>query len=161
MKNIQEKAKWNPIFRINKFASQSDYEAGKLLEEVIIEGNKLTNAGINNIWTLVAGTGGEQFGTDANLIVGTGTGDETASDTESTFTNGVKKPMSDGYPTYGTSQKVTYKAVFDGTSANQAWNEFGVLSKSSGGILLNRKVSAQGTKTAGQVWELELEIELQ
>ena len=69
--------------------------------------------------------------------------------------------MVDGYPTYGTSQKVTYKAVFDGTSANQAWNEFGVLSKSSGGILLNRKVSTQGTKTAGQVWELELEIELQ
>lgn len=160
MKKLQEKIKWNPVFKIRKFASKSDYEAGKLLEEVIIEGNKLTNAGINNIWTLVAGTGGEQFGTDANLIVGTGTGDETAEDTESTFTNGVKKAMADGYPTYGTSQKVTYKSVYDGDSANQAWNEFGVLSKASGGILLNRKKSTQGTKTSGQVWELQLEITL-
>ena len=161
MKNIQEKAKWNPVFRINKFASQSDYEAGKLLESVVFEGNKLTNAGINEMWTLIAGTGGEQFGSLSNLIVGTGAGSESVTDTESTFTSGVKKPMADGYPTYGTSQKVTYKAVFDGTSANQAWNEFGVLSKASGGILLNRKVSTQGTKAAGQVWELELEIELQ
>jgi len=160
MKNIQEKAKWNPVFRINKFASQSDYEAGKLLESVIFEGNKLTNAGINEMWTLIAGTGGEQFGSVANLIVGTGTGSESATDTESTFTNGVKKPMADGYPTYGTSQKVTYKSVYDGDSANQAWNEFGVLSRASGGILLNRKKSTQGTKTAGQVWELQLEITL-
>ena len=160
MKNLKEKIKWNPVFTLNKFASKEDYEKGIILETSIIKGNLLTNAGINEMWTLIAGTGGEQFAALANLIVGTGSGAEAATDVEGTFTNGVKESMDSGYPTYGTSQKVTYKSVFDGDTANQEWNEFGVLSKASGGVLLNRKVSAQGTKVLGQIWELELEITL-
>lgn len=160
MNTVQERGIWKPVWKITKYASQSDKQNNNILEEVVIDGNLLTKAGINEIWTLVSGSGGEQFGELSNLIVGTGSGAATDEDAEVTFTNGVKEAMESGYPTYGTSQKVTFKASYDGDTANQAWNEFGVLSKESSGILLNRKVSSQGTKTLGQVWELELEISL-
>lgn len=158
MRKIKDKANWKPKFRINRFNSEKDYKAGKLASTSEFDGNKLTNAGINELWTLIAGTGGTKFDTGAYLIVGTGSGAENASDVEGTFTAGVKVKVETGYPTYGTNQKVTYKAVFNGSVANQAWNEFGVLNKQSSGVLLNRKVSNQGTKISGQVWELELEI---
>lgn len=157
IEKIFEKATWT----IRKFANDEEYKNDKPYEISTIDGNILVNEGINEIWKLICGTGGTQFSTsNANLIVGTGTGDESATDTEATFTNGVKKGMDGGFPTYGTNQKATWKATFDGTSANQAWNEFGVLNAASGGKLLNRKKSAQGTKVAGQVWELSIEITL-
>jgi len=32
--------------------------------------------------------------------------------------------MMTGYPTYGSSQQAVFKAEFDGTTANQSWQEF-------------------------------------
>lgn len=154
---VFEKAEW----LIRKFADEKAYKDNNSYEEVKIDGNALVNEGINDVWKLICGTGGTQFSNaDANLIVGTGSGAEAAGDTEATFTSGVKKGMEAGFPTYGTSQKATWKSSYGSGDANQAWNEFGVLNAASSGDLLNRKVSAQGTKTVGQVWELSLEITL-
>mgnify|MGYP001222876014 CR=1 FL=1 len=157
LEEVFEKATWT----IRKFANDEDYKNNKPYEVSKIDGNILVNEGINEVFKLICGTGGAQFSSaNANLIVGTGTGDEAATDTEATFTNGVKKGMDSGFPTYGTNQKATWKATYDGSSANQAWNEFGVLNAASSGKLLNRKVSSQGTKTSGQVWEISIEISL-
>lgn len=68
--------------------------------------------------------------------------------------------MDTGYPTYGASQKITFRATFNGSEANYAWNEFSVDNGSTPAKNLNRKVSAQGTKTSGQVWQITLEISL-
>jgi hypothetical protein len=67
--------------------------------------------------------------------------------------------MDSGYPSVS-GQTVTFQATFQSTEANWAWNEFGVANSSAGTVLLNRKVSAQGTKLAGQIWTLILTITL-
>jgi len=148
---------------ITKYASEKDYKNRNPFEIVDFEGNILVNEGINYLLTIIATdskTGTPWSNANAYLIVGTGTTAASASDTQATFTNGVVKPMDAGYPTYGTNQTVTWKATFGANDANQAWNEFGVLNAATGGKLLNRKVSAQGTKISGQVWELTLSITL-
>lgn len=53
------------------------------------------------------------------------------------------------------AQTATWRAVFDGDTANYAWNEFTV---DNGTTSLNRKVDNQGTKGVGQIWTLELKI---
>lgn len=169
LEKMIEKAAW----KIGRWASEADQKAKKIYskKEAIklfgvpqftkIEGNCLCNEGINELWKLVAGTGAVKYDNgNAYLIVGTGSGAAAAGDTEATFTAGVKKAMMATYPTYGTSQKATWKSSYGSGDANQAWNEFGTLNASTSGKLLNRKVSAQGTKASGQTWELTLEITL-
>ena len=146
---VGHKTKW----RIDKYASDADFAAGKKYESVEIDGNCLCNEGINEILTIIgsASSGKKYDNTNAYLIVGTGSGAATASDNEATFTSGVKKAMESGYPTYGTSQKITFSSSYGSSDANQVWKEFGVLNASSSGKLLNRKVSDQGTKTSGLI----------
>lgn len=160
--NIQEKFQENAIWKITKYSDAEAKAKGESYDEVEIDGNTLVNEGINELLTILgsSGSGTKYDNSNAYLITGTGSGAATASDTEATFTAGVKEGMEGGYPTYGTSQKITWKASYDGDTANQDWKEFGVLNGSSSGDLLNRKVSDQGTKTAGQVWDLELQITL-
>lgn len=154
---IGHKTRWT----IEKFSSDEDFAAGKSYDKVNIDGNCLCNEGINEINKLIAGTGGAQYSNAlANLVVGTGSGAAAATDTEATFTAPVKKTMDTSFPTYGTSQKITWQSTYASGDANQAWGEFGVLNAASSGKLLNRKVSAQGTKVSGQTWVLTLEITL-
>lgn len=161
------------VWKIRRFKNDADFKAGKVYSKqeakrlfgadqfTQIDGNVLCNEGINELWELVcAATATRYDNTNANLIVGTGSGGATAGDTEATFTAGVKKVMDGGYPTYGTSQKAVWRATYVSGDANQAWNEFGTLNAASSGLLLNRKVSAEGTKVVGQTWELTLEITL-
>lgn len=160
-KTIKEKVRLKRRWIIEKFASQADFEAHNSYEKNIVNHNILVNEGINEVWTILCSAGGTDFdNTNAYLITGTGVGAAAAGDTEATFTAGVAKAMEAGYPTYGTSQKATWRSVFAAGDANQAWAEFGVMNASTGGKLLNRLVSAQGTKIAGQVWQLTFEISL-
>ena len=145
---LGHKTKWT----ITKYASDKDFSAGKSYEKVDIDGNLLVNEGINYLLTIIgtdAKTGTPWSNANANLIVGTGSGAAAAADVEGTFTAGVKVGMDTSFPTYGTSQKITWQGTFTGLVANQAWNEFGVLNAGSSGKLLNRKVSSQGTKNSG------------
>jgi hypothetical protein len=52
----------------------------------------------------------------------------------------------------------TNKSSFGGAQANWDWEEFITANAASGPTALNRKVSAQGTKTVGQVWVLTEEV---
>jgi hypothetical protein len=161
-KLLKEKGKLSKKWTIERFASQKDFEKGKSYSKSVVNHNCLANEGINELWTIVcsAANGDKYDNTNANLIVGTGSGAATATDTEATFTAGVKQTMDGGYPTYGTDQKATWRATYAAGEANQVWQEFGVLNAASGGDLLNRLVSNQGTKTVGQVWQLTFEITL-
>lgn len=47
---------------------------------------------------------------------------------------------------------MTFVAVFGSAEANFAWLEMGIFNHASAGIMLCRKVIAQGTKASGQVW---------
>lgn len=173
MKNLTERIQEHAVWYVRRWKNKADRLAGKkysreesialfgVEQDSVIDGNALTNQGINEAWTILCSAGGNAWdNTNAVLIVGTGSGAAAAGDTEATFTAGVKKAMDGGYPTFGTSQKATWRATYEAADANQAWNEFGVLNNVAAGDLLNRKVSAQGTKVVDQVWELSLEITL-
>jgi hypothetical protein len=49
---------------------------------------------------------------------------------------------------------ITAVTTYTGGQANYAWQEFGLFNNSTGGTMMQRVVSAQGTKTAGQSWQL-------
>lgn len=154
LENFKEKAVW----KINKFD-----ENGKFIGESRIDGNLLLNEGINLLLSLLAGGAGTDFG-NANAYLGVGDSSTAASASQTGLqaaTNKLYKAMDASYPTYGTSQKITFKSTFTSAEANFNWNEFTVANgNSDAAVNLNRKVSAQGTKVSGQTWELTLEITL-
>jgi len=152
---------------LRKFKNVEDHKAGKLLSESHIDGNVLLNEGINELWTLICSGSGAKFDNgNAYLAVGDDATAEAAAQTGLNPSGGsglneLYKAMDGGYPTYGTAQKATWRSTFQAGEANFAWEEFTVANGSSGAsVNLNRKVSDQGTKTVGQVWELTLEITL-
>ena len=167
---IDYKTNW----QITRYASESDAESGvKYSDEVAeslfgvkqvtpIKGNMLMNVGINDAIKLICGGTADAFN-NTNSYIGIGDSDdaEDADDTDlQAVTNKLRVGMDGGFPTYGTDQKATWRATFGGSDANFAWNECAVFNASTGGVMLNRKVSAQGTKTEGQTWQVTLEITL-
>jgi len=133
-----------------------------LVEVVEGEGNVLLNEGINNgIWPLVAGDNTvTPFDNDnARIGVGDSTTAADATQTDLLGTNKAYKGMDAGYPTYGSNQKIVFRATFGDDEANFDWNEWVVDNGSAAGVTLNRKVDNMGTKTQGS-WTLEVSITL-
>lgn len=168
---IEDRAGHRTTWRIARWASEEDRRVNRTYTEAEalalfgaaqlteIEGNILLNEGMNQLWTILCSSGGTKYdNTNAQCGTGTSATGETAAD--SALTAAVWKGMMTSFPTYGTANKATWKSEFLSAEANQAWNEFAVRNGSGADLMLNRKVSAQGTKTAGQVWELTLEITL-
>ena len=168
---MKESGQMKAVFTIARYASEndrimkvrySDKEAKKLFgikQFTRFEKNCLLNEGINELFTLICSASGTKFD-NTNAQVGTGTDSTPADPSDSALTNGVWKGMEGGYPTYGTSQKATWKGIYGSGDANQAWNEFSVRNGATADIMLHRKVSSQGTKQSGQTWELTIEISL-
>ncbi len=154
---LASEIKWNAHWKIERYDEQ-----GNLFNTSTFEKNGLANAGINELLTLACGTGATKFD-NTNAYIGVGD-DATAFAAAQTdlqaATNKLRKAMEATYPTYGSSQKVTFKSSFGGTEANWHWQEFAVFNAATAGVMLNRKVSDQGTKTAGQTWVVTLEISL-
>jgi hypothetical protein len=170
--NLIQKFNWKPVWKITKYDTDINsynnrdefFKNNRPYDEVIIDGNIMLNTGINEVWDLVTGAGGTAFdNSNAKLGVGDSATAESAAHTGlQAVTNKFYRAMDPGYPT-STSQKVTFVSSFGGAEANYAWNEFCVnngATDESTGVRLNRKVSAQGTKTNGQTWILTLEITL-
>jgi hypothetical protein len=171
---LKETVSYKSRWRIERWASEEDRLAGRRYsdEEALrlfgapqvseIEGNLLLNEGINALWTILCSSSGTKFdNSNAYLGVGDSNTAESASQTGLQGTNKTYKAMDTSFPTYGTSQKATWRATFGSSDANYSWNEFTVANGSSDSATnLNRKVSAQGTKASGQTWQLTLEISL-
>ncbi|MFW5902802.1 MAG: hypothetical protein ACOCTT_02870 [archaeon] len=154
-KKLLEKGIENAHWKIKKYDKN-----GELYEESEIEGNALLDEGANLLTELIGSTGGTEWNSSNAYL---GVGDSSAStETDMTGLQGSStyKGMEDGYPTYGTDQKITWKASFASDEANHDWQEFTVSNDSTDndGTNLNRTTSDEGTKSEGQTWELELEI---
>jgi hypothetical protein len=156
-----DKGLWKDSWKITRFASREDYEAGRPYQITEIEqGNCLLNVGINEMWNLIAGASANYFN-EANTSIGVGDS-STAADPSQTDLLGVNKSyasMSGGYPVTGSNQKIVFRAVFAELKGNHDWAEF-VVKQNTSGICLNRFVSDQGRKAEGQVWTVDLEITL-
>ena len=125
------------------------------------EGNLLLNEGINQVWTLLCATGGVHFdSTVACIGVGDGSTAAAATDTGLEGPNKTYVGMDGGYPTYGTSQKATWRATFGAAVGNHAWAEWTVANGGDDAAQnLNRKVEALGTKAGGS-WQFTVQITL-
>jgi hypothetical protein len=164
----QESARWLCRFQLRKYRQNIDLYRGRedsfhrLFEpyEVIEgEGNCLLNAGIDEMWDLIAGDSANHFN-NASSQIGVGDSNTAAGPSQTDLqaaTNKTYKSMDTGYPT-STSQKATFKASFGSDDANYAWNEW-VVKQATSGKCLNRKVESLGTKSGG-TWTLEVNITL-
>jgi len=171
---------WAPQWSLHKFSEHRDrvYKAShveglpikylldnfELIESPLrFPENCLLNEGIDEMWALIAGTGGTKFdNTNANIGVGDSA---TAADATQTglqaATNKLYKAMDTSYPTYGTSQKAVWRSTFGSTEANFAWQEITASNTNADtGKNLNRKVQDMGTKAAGSTWIPTLEVTL-
>lgn len=183
-KEIQEKPNWYPEWTIRRFESTADLKAQRKADEEFeildlygekeaidlfgmpqtskFEHNLLLNEGINELFTIIcSASSGTKF-SNANAYIGVGDSStaESASHTGlQASTNKLYVAMDGSYPTYGTSQKATWRSTYTSANGNFAWNEFTVANGNSDSSMnLNRKVSSQGTKQSGQTWEISLEI---
>jgi hypothetical protein len=124
----------------------------ELIEALRFRGNLLLNEGINELWTLIAGTGATKFD-NTNAYIGVGDSATAADATQTGLqaaTNKLYKAMDTSYPTYGASQKVTHRSSFGSGDANFVWNEITVANgKSDASKNMNRKVQSMGTKVTG------------
>lgn len=162
-KIIKEAITMKKLWTIRRFKNEKDWRADKLYNISHFENNVMLNSGLNELWELVCAATAVRFdNTNAQLGVGTDNTAEAPTQTDLIGTN-FFKAMDGGYPTYGTSQLAIWRSTYQSAEANFAWEEFMVANGGDPGgadIGLNRKISSEGTKTAGQVWELTLQITL-
>jgi len=168
---IEDRAGHRTTWRIARWASEEDRRVNRTYSDdealalfgapqlTEVEGNCLLNEGMNELWTILCSSSGTKYD-NATAQCGTGTSATAADPADSSLTAGVWKAMMASFPTYGTANKATWKSEFLSAEANQVWAEFSVRNGASADKMMNRKVSAQGTKVSGQVWELSLEITL-
>jgi hypothetical protein len=151
---------WKARWVCRKWNCEDDFVAGKDPdEEIVVEGNILTTAGINKLWNLVVGGASDYFNSSNSYIgVGDSTTAENASQTDlQATTNKFRKVVDSGYPQIS-GNLIRFQATFGSSEANFAWNEAGVFNAATGGTMLNRKVVSLGTKSSGATWSLVVEI---
>jgi hypothetical protein len=147
------------IIRVIKYKSKEDYEKGKPYAVVEKKGNLVLVSGMSAIWNLV--TGGSSFHYDnTNTYIGVGDSNTAADENQTDLlgSNKTYKQAYTGFP-YATGKSLITFAVFEGTDANYAWNEF-VVKNNATGVCLNRAVQSFGTKTSGEIWPMQIEIQL-
>ena len=148
---------------IDKFENEEAHKLGKSYETSKFEGNVMLNAGITVLLQLLATADAPNQYNNANAEIGVGDDDTTADATQTGLQAAVNKTYKGMEATYPTvvDQTVTFKSSFGSAEANYAWKEFVVINGATAEtVALNRKVEDEGTKTAGQVWEITLAITL-
>jgi hypothetical protein len=170
---------WSPRGWVHKFYEHRDrvYKAAHVeglpieylldnfepMGSVGFQDNCLLTEGINELWTLLAGTGATKFD-NGNAFIGVGDTATAADPSDTGLKAGANKKynaMDTSYPTYGSSQKVTHRATFASGDANFHWQEITVANGNSDAAKnLNRKVQDMGTKAVGTSWVATQEVTL-
>jgi hypothetical protein len=121
----------------------------------------LLNSGRNFIRDAVSNNNSPVFFNNANarICVGNGTTAFAAAQTDLVGASTTRRPMDVGYPDFTQGSNITrLRSTYGTGDGNHAWDEWGVANAASGGVLLNRKVEALGTKTSAQTWELTVDL---
>jgi hypothetical protein len=169
-------------------AMKRDTKAQRTVFDEVFE-NLFTTQGVSALWNQsanngTANSGGSVPGVNAwynNTQATIGVGDSTTAATAAQFdlqaaSNRLWVAMDATYPTLpGTgSNAVVYRSTFGSAQANYAWQEFAVANdngsnyaipgsaarSSSNGSMLDRVVSAQGTKASGQTWQPSMTLSI-
>ena len=162
--NFKEHGKYKGEFIIHKFRDRHAYQQWQPFAVNRIR-NVMLKEGIQEVE--------DYFGSVSTAAVAyaqantaLGVGDSTASSGVATATgllstaNTLYVAVSTGYPTR-TNQTITWRSVFSSAQGNFNWREFTArnsLTATGRNRNLNRAVSNQGTKAAGQTWTLDLQL---
>lgn len=126
-----------------------------------IEGNVLLNEGIQAIEDLFIGAASPTLWDNGNARIGVGDNNTAADNTQGGLqapTNKAWLTMQGGYPSRS-SQTITWQAQANNTTANFGWQEFTVVNANNDtGNNINRVANNQGTKVAGQVWTVAIQL---
>jgi len=131
--------------------------------ESVIEGNVLLNEGIQAVEDLLIGAASPTQWDAGNARVGVGDNNTAANATQTALqapTNKAYLPMANGYPSRSNTT-ITWQAQADANTANFGWQEFTVVNAANDtGNNINRVANNQGTKVAGQVWTVSVQLTL-
>ena len=157
---LGSKAFYRTHWTIRKYADDEALARDEPYEVSEIHGNLLLNEGITALANLLTGAAETAYN-NANTYIGVGDSATAASASQTGLqasSNKTYKGMQATYPLIS-SQTITWRAQFTTSEANYAWNEFTVANgNSDSGDNLNRVVSAQGTKSSGQTWTVDVAI---
>lgn len=157
----QENLHWRVKWQVEKYATEADYKAGKSTEVVIGEGNMTVYGGYSAVWNrLVNSSPTVTVFDNTNAFLGVGDSSTAAALTQTDLqasSNKLRKAMDATYPIHTDSTSsggasLVFRATFGSSDANFAWAEWGIFNASSAGRMLNRKVTALGTKGSGATW---------
>ena len=153
--NLKDRLERSSKWQIEKYWEDDQQTPFEVVEW---DGNLGLDAGIDEAWDLICVTGTPAGYSNANAHLYVGTSTTAASSTQTGIQAGsVVKGMLSGYPTTA-SQAAVFKSSFASGEANISWQEFCLDNSSVESKALLRKVSNQGTKTAGQIWTLQLSV---
>lgn len=164
MPKAEEAVKWNAKWRVEKYRgnlpTEEDRRLFKPYEVIEGEGNLLLNEGINELFTLICGTGGTKYD-NSNARLGVGSSNAAASATQVGLQSVITiKAMDATYPISGADQKAVFRATFGSADGNGAWEEWSLDNGAAGDKNLNRKVTSLGTKVSGTSWVFTVEVSL-
>lgn len=176
-----KRARWRVTTTLDKF--DGDWTAGQidagladgaLAERLERTGNLLMYGGVSCLWQCLIGNGTSTAGqsltyfSNARAAIGVGDSTTAAAATQTDLqasTNKTRVAMDAGYPSHtdattSGAATITFRSTFDTSTANWAWQEWGVFNSSSAatGRMLNRKVESLGTKPNTQTWQFTVTI---
>jgi fatty acid/phospholipid biosynthesis enzyme len=98
----------------------------------------------------------------ANAAIGIGDSTAAVAATQTDLqatTNKYRQAMDTGFPTIA-SNVLTFQATVATANANFSWQEFGIFNSATlgSGTMFNRFLSAIGTKTSAQTWQLAITV---
>jgi len=147
------------IRKFNTKESRENHEPDTVSE---FEKNMFLVEGIEKLWKLVANIDTSSYFAEANTYIGVGNGTTAEAEGQTGLQGGSTAfaSMDSGYPQVS-GDTITFYATFDRSTANFDWEEFTIVNSGDDtGDNLNRKVSGQGTKVNGAVWEFEVQLQI-
>lgn len=147
-------------WEIKKYRNEADAKADRPYEVRTFH-NLFATVGLQALGRLLTAQGSVSPFSNANACIGVGDSNTAAAVGQTDLqasSNKLRKAMVATYPTDPSGGVWVFQSSFGSSEANFAWAEFAVFNASSSGIMLNRGVSAQGTKTSGQVWTATVTI---
>lgn len=173
MANVHEAAQWQCHYTIAKF--EGEWEPDKTPYEVVeFDGNLLMDGGVSCIWQALIGNGTTTAGQNltyfnaAQAAIGVGDSATASVATQTDLqaaTNKLRKGQNATFPAHtdgvtSAAQSIQWQSTFSTAEANFAWAEAGVFNSATAatGRMLNRTVSAMGTKTSASSWQITFTI---
>jgi hypothetical protein len=160
---------WRCAWDLVKYRNENCYWIDLAQEVIQGEGNLLMHGGASALFNrLVSSSPSVGVFDNSNAYIGVGDSSTAAAATQTDLqavTNKFRKGMDATYPqhTDGTgtaNDDCIFRATFGATDANFTWNEWGIFNASAAGRMLNRKVTALGTKVNPAVWQFTVTLTL-